>query len=120
MNPSAQTYYRPNPHRCGQRTLGAAEGVLVALRHCRLDQAFTDIVETAKRYNVAPMGLAEALVAVAENDATHDLDPALVAAVYGAWGALLDTTGHERALQPQPMTAACTSVGPPKFVGCQR
>lgn len=120
MDRSARTDHRTSPHRCGQRSLGAAEGVLVALRHCSLDEAFTDIVQTAKRHNVAPMGLADALVAIAENDATRNLDAAVVTAVDRAWGALLDRTGHgtdrERAQQPQPLMTVCTSSGPPKLI----
>jgi hypothetical protein len=78
-----------HPGRSGPRSLGAAEGVLVALRRCSLDEAFIDIVETAKRHNVAPLGLADALVAIAENDLTRYLDDDVIAAADRAWGALL-------------------------------
>ena len=74
MKPNEETEHRRDPRRSGQRSLGAAEGVLVALRHCSLDEAFIDIVQTAKRHNVAPLGLADALVAIAENDVTRDFD----------------------------------------------
>jgi len=80
---------RRDPRRSGQRSLGAAEGVLVALRHCSLDEAFADIVQTAKRHSVAPLELADALVAIAENDVTCDLNDALTAVVDRAWGTLL-------------------------------
>ena len=70
MKPRAETDYRRRHRRSAQRSLGAAEGVLVALRHCSLDEAFIDIVHTAKQHNVAPIGLADALVAIAENDVT--------------------------------------------------
>ncbi|ORA96459.1 hypothetical protein BST30_28640 [Mycobacterium mantenii] len=76
-------------HRSAQRNLGAAEGILVALRHCRLDEAFIDIVQTAKRHSVAPLELADALVTIAENDVPRDFDNAVVTAVDQAWGALL-------------------------------
>ena len=89
MKPKTETDHRRTPRRNGQRSLGAAEGVLVALRHCSLDDAFIDIVQTAKRHNVAPMRLADALVAIAENDVTRNIDDAVVAAVGRAWGALL-------------------------------
>jgi hypothetical protein len=83
------TDHRRDPRRSGQRSLSAAQGVLVGLRHCSLDEAFADIVQTAKRHGVAPLELADALVAIAENDVTSDLDDALTAAVDRAWGALL-------------------------------
>lgn len=89
MNPIAETDHYRDRGRSGQRSLGAAEGVLVALRHCSLDEAFIDIVETAKRYSVAPFQLAEALVAIAVNDPTRDFDDAVVAAADRAWGTLV-------------------------------
>lgn len=79
--------------RSGPRSLGAAEGVLVALRRCSLDEAFIDIVQTAKRHNVAPLGLADALVAIAENDVTGYFDDHTIAAAHRAWGALLGRSG---------------------------
>ena len=89
MKPTPQTDHRLDPRRTGQRSLGAAEGVLVALRHCSRDEAFNDIVQTAKHYSVAPLELADALVTIAENDATRDFDDAVIAAVDQAWGGLL-------------------------------
>ncbi|WP_322857196.1 hypothetical protein [Mycobacterium shigaense] len=80
MQPRADTQHRQDPRRTGQRSLGAAEGVLVALRHCTLDEAFIDIVETAKRHGVAPLELANALMAVAQNDESRDRDDAAIAA----------------------------------------
>ena len=116
MKPRGETGHRRDPRRSGQRSLGAAEGVLIALRHCSLDEAFIDIVQTAKRHNVAPMGLADALVAVAENDETRDFDNAVVAAVGRAWGALLGWPGYdadrEHARQSQPTMTVCTSSRP--------
>ena len=115
-----ETDHRRDP-RSGQRSLGAAEGVLVALRHCSLDEAFTDIVQTAKQHAVAPLELADALVAVAENDATRNFDDAVVAAVDRTWGTLLGSGpsydgDRERA---QPTMTVCTSAGPPKSMGFQ-
>jgi hypothetical protein len=78
-----------HPDRSGPRSLCAAEGVLVALRRCSLDEAFADIVQTARRHNVAPLGLADALVAIAENDITRYFDDDTIAAADRAWGALL-------------------------------
>ena len=89
MKPRLATDRRRDPRRSGQRSLGAAEGVLVALRHCSLDEAFIDIVQTANRHSVAPLELADALVAIAENDVTRDFDDAVIAAVERAWGAVL-------------------------------
>jgi hypothetical protein len=89
VKPQVDTDYRRDPRRSGQRSLSAAEGVLVALLHCSLDEAFADIVQTAKRHSVAPLELADALVAIAENDVTANLDGALTAAVDRAWGTLL-------------------------------
>ncbi len=104
MKPRAETDRQREARHSGQRCLGAAEGVLVALRHCSLDEAFIDIVQTAKRHNVAPMRLADALVATAENDVARDFDDAVVAAVGRAWGALLGRpcydADRERAQQP--------------------
>lgn len=77
------------PGRSGQRSLWAAQGVLAGLRRCTLDQAFMDIVRTAKLHNVAPLGLADALVAIAENDLVQDVDDAVIAAACHAWGSLL-------------------------------
>ncbi len=79
----------PKHNRSGPRSLCAAEGVLVALRRCSLDEAFIDIVETAKRHNVSPLGLADALVAVAENALPRHFDEDVIAAVHRAWGGLL-------------------------------
>ncbi|ETW25174.1 ANTAR domain-containing protein [Mycobacterium gastri] len=99
-----QTDHARGARRGGQRRLGAAEGVLVALRHCSLDEAFTDIVQTAKQHNVAPMELAHALVAIAENDVTYDVDDAVAAAVSRAWGDLLARPGHDRSGERAPQS----------------
>jgi len=88
VKPREETGHRGSLGRNGQRSLAAAEGVLVALRHCSLDEAFIDIVETAKRHTVAPLELADALVAIAENDVTRDFNHELIAAVDQAWGTL--------------------------------
>jgi len=39
--------------RAGARILDTAEGVLIALRGCILNQAFVEIVQTAKTHNVS-------------------------------------------------------------------
>lgn len=93
----------------------------MALRHCSLDEAFVDIVQTAKLHNVAPMGLADALVAAAENDQARDFDDAVVAAVGRAWGALLGRPGDnadcENARQSEPTMTVCESGRPPTLIG---
>jgi hypothetical protein len=122
VKPRAETDYRRRHRRSAQRSLGAAEGVLVALRHCSLDEAFIDIVHTAKQHNVAPIGLADALVAIAENDVTPDLDDVVVAAVGQAWGTLLDKPSDDpegQQAQQLPM-AVCTSCESPELMGRQR
>jgi hypothetical protein len=83
--------------RSGSRSLCAAQGVLVALRRCSLDEAFIDIVETAKRHHVAPLGLADALVAIAENDLPRYFDVDVIAAAHRAWGGLLSRAGDNTA-----------------------
>jgi hypothetical protein len=42
-----------DPRRAGARVLDTAEGVLIALRGCSLNQAFVEIVQTAKAHNVS-------------------------------------------------------------------
>ena len=56
----------PDPRRAGARILDTAEGVLLALRGCTLNQAFVEIVRTAKSHNVSTLSLADALVAIAK------------------------------------------------------
>lgn len=75
--------------RDGRRTLCAAEGVVAVLRHCSLDDAFRDIVGAAQRHNVAPLRLAETLLAVAQCDAGADTDAEAAAVVDQTWGDLL-------------------------------
>ena len=124
MKPRAETDHRRGDRRSGQRILSAAEGVLVALRHCSLDEAFIDIVQTAKRHSVAPLELADALVAIAENDVARGFDNAVVAAVDQAWGTLLG--GQPRAgydddcEQAQQPPTVCASGGQPKLTGFQQ
>ncbi len=42
-----------DPRRAGARVLDTAEGVLIALRGCSVNQAFVEIVRTAKAHNVS-------------------------------------------------------------------
>jgi hypothetical protein len=80
---------RPREARwVGTRILDTAEGVLVALRRCRLDEAFVDIMQTAKRHNVNAVDLARALVTIAEDQHGQNLDDAAAAVALAAWGHL--------------------------------
>ena len=99
-----------HPSRSGQRSLSAAEGVLVGLRRCTLDEAFIDIVNTAQRHNVSPLGLAGALVAIAENGLIQNSDDDVVAAVRRAWGTLLGPPGGITAPAPYPPGTAAGTV----------
>ena len=80
----------PDPRRAGSRILDTAEGVLIALRGCSLNQAFVEIVQTAKADNVSTLSLADALVALAQNQASQNEQDAAFGAARAAWGHLLD------------------------------
>ena len=67
-----------DPRRVGARILDTAEGVLIALRGCSLNQAFVEIVQTAKAHNVSTLSLADALVALAQDQTSQDGDDAAV------------------------------------------
>lgn len=95
---------RPGHQRSGSRTLDTAEGVIVAIRRCSLDQAFVEIVRTAQQHSVAPLGLAAALVALAENQIATDVPPDCVRVAQMTWTALLD--GHRRHLPTAPLSAS--------------
>ena len=92
----------PDPRRAGARILDTAEGVLIALRGCSLNQAFVEIAQTAKNHNVSTLSLADALVAMAQTQASQDVDDAAFAAARITWGHLLDPTGPRRAAPPSP------------------
>ena len=79
-----------DPRRAGARILDTAEGVLIALRGCSLNHAFVEIVQTAKTRNVSTFSLADALVALAQNQSSPDCDDAALVAARDAWGDLFD------------------------------
>jgi hypothetical protein len=81
--------------RVGARILDTAEGVLVALRRYRVDQAFVELMHTAKRHGINPVTLADALVAIAENQLCQD--DAAAAVARAAWGHLFDVSGRDGA-----------------------
>ena len=88
----------PDPRRAGARILDTAEGVLVALRGCTLNQAFVEIVQTAKRHNVSTLSVADALVAIAQTQASQNVDDADAAfvAARATWGHFFDQTPSRR------------------------
>src|ERR1700741_3918695 len=77
-----------DPRRAGARILDTAEGVLIALRGCTLNQAFVEIVQTAKAHNVSTMSLADALVSLTQDRGSWDRDDAALVAARAAWGHL--------------------------------
>jgi hypothetical protein len=74
--------------RAGARILDTAEGVLVSLRRYRVDQAFVELMQTAKRHGVNPINLADALVAVAEGQLVKEIEHTAAAAALATWGHL--------------------------------
>jgi hypothetical protein len=90
----------PDPRRSCARVLDTAEGVVIALRRCGLSEAFMEIAQTAKRQNVAPLSLADALVAIAVKQPTDDLDQNAVRIAYQSWGALLDAHARDQPTTP--------------------
>jgi hypothetical protein len=74
--------------RSGARILDTAEGVLVGFRRYRVDQAFVELMQTAKRHSVNPVSLADALVAIAEDQLGKDIDHAAATAALATWGHL--------------------------------
>ncbi|WP_375484021.1 hypothetical protein [uncultured Mycobacterium sp.] len=78
----------PQTRRAGARILDTAEGVLVALRRYRVDRAFVEIMQTAKQHSLNPVGLADALVALAEDQLSTDVDDAAAAVALKTWGHL--------------------------------
>ena len=75
--------------RTGARMLDTAEGVLACLRRCRVDTAFLELMKTAERHGVSPVRLADALVAIAEDDLTDEVDSVGVEVARANWGHLL-------------------------------
>jgi hypothetical protein len=88
-----------DPRRAGARILDTAEGVLIALRGCTLNQAFVEIVQTAKAHNVSTLSLADALVALAQNQASQHGDDAAFVAARAAWGHLVDRSRSGRGVR---------------------
>ncbi len=79
------------------RYLDIAKGVLVALRGCSADDAFTEIARTSKQFGLGTLTLARALVQLAEGPMAIVTGPAAEAAAQ-TWGHLI--TGSRGAAQP--------------------
>ena len=92
--------HRPDDaRRAGARILDTAEGVLAALRRCRVDKAFVELMQTAKQYGVNPIGLADALVAIAEGQFGpfgDGRDGMADRVAQATWGHLLNVDGPDR------------------------
>ena len=91
-----------DPRRAGARILDTAEGVLIALRGCSLNQAFVEIAQTAKAHNVSTLSLADALVALAQHQASQNADDAALIAARSTWGHLFDPKAPRREVRSTP------------------
>ena len=88
-----------DPRRAGARILDTAEGVLIALRGCTLNDAFVEIVSTAKAQNVSTLSLADALVALAQDQASQDGQDAAFEAARATWGHLFAVARSDRGMR---------------------
>jgi hypothetical protein len=94
---------RPVPWWPMWRTISPPpEGVLIALRGCGLNQAFVEIVQTAKAHDVSALSLADALVAIAQTPTSPDVDDAASVAARALWGHLFDRNPPRRAVRSMP------------------
>ena len=91
-----------DPRRAGARILDTAEGVLIGMRGCSLNQAFVEIVQAAKAHNVSALSLADALVAIAQTQASPGVDDAARVAARATWGHLFDRNRPSRAMRSAP------------------
>ena len=87
-----------DPRRAGARILDTAEGVLLTLRGCTLNQAFVEIVQSAKAHNLSTVSVADALVALAQDRASQDGQDA-------AFDAARDVGAPVRGCPPEPRHA---------------
>ena len=84
-----------DPRRAGARILDTPEGV----RGCTLNQAFVEIVQTAKAHNVSTLSLADALVALAQDQASQDGQDAAFDAARTTWGHLFAVARPSRGMR---------------------
>lgn len=89
LDPSPQQLPLPGGPRSPARLLDVAKGVLVALRRCDTDQAFSELLDVSRKYAVPTLVLASALVNVAGRAQRGDSDPEAANAVEQEWGSLL-------------------------------
>lgn len=95
-------YRTEDPRDDGSRILDTAEGILIALRRCTMAEAFSELGQAARRHRLPALSLANALVAVAENQPRQDLNLEAVEVVRDTWGSLLDLQPPSRARQRDP------------------
>ena len=76
------------------RLLDVAKGILVGLRRCHADQAFTELVEVSRKYAVSPLALATALVEEAGGRPGEPGTVGAARAAEAAWGRLLAAEKH--------------------------
>ncbi len=88
-----------DPRRAGTRILDTAEGVLITLRGCTLNQAFVEIAQTAKAHNVSTLSLADALVALAQDQVSQDGQDAAFVAARTTWGHLFAVARPSRGMR---------------------
>ena len=88
-----------DPRRAGARILDTAEGVLITLRGCTLNEAFVEIVQTAKAHNMSTLSVADALVALAQDQASQDGQDAAFEAARTTWGHLFAVARPSRGMR---------------------
>lgn len=84
------THPASSERAAGARILDRAEGVLIGLRRCRVEEAFDEIVSTSRQHLVPALRVARALVELAECREPADDDAG--AAAREQWGHLLAAT----------------------------
>jgi len=77
----------PDAKTTDARMLDRAEGILLGLKRCSIDEAFNEIVEVSRRHRVPALRVSRALVELAEGRDPDDLEAAAVARQ--EWSSLL-------------------------------
>jgi hypothetical protein len=86
----ATTHPAANKRASGARILDRAEGVLVGLRRCRVEEAFDEIVSISREESVPAIRIAQALVELAERGKPGDQQAGAI--VRRRWGHLLEAS----------------------------
>ncbi|MDT5009549.1 MAG: hypothetical protein QOH57_1166 [Mycobacterium sp.] len=81
------THPAANKRASGARILDRAEGVLVGLRRCHVEEAFDEIVAISREQSVPAIRVALALIELAEGDEPADDEAGEI--VRRRWGHLL-------------------------------